>query len=389
MITLITGQPGAGKTLYAVSMLLHKMVQSDIVIDGVSQKRTIYTNIKGLLIEHVFIDSSDLMNWPEWVKMTDILCFDEVQEVWRPRGSSVTPPPAIQALEIHRSKYAIDCIFLTQHPMLLDQNVRRLVNRHLHVRRLANLPLAWVYEWDHCSNPSMVKSAITSGKWFYPRWAYKLYQSAPVHTHQPRSIPKPVYYLLAITFLGVFAFYPSLIPNDVRKLVGMSPNKPKDDVTITTTKGDPSGQLLKVKTEVLPVIEPANMAEHVPTQAVIPVYPLADLVSVPEPYKPYGCIRMAIRCVCYGASGEVIRVDVKQCISASTEIALIARSSFPQITTSQPSLSKLPGTNTDKSEASKESTAFHDSGFALPVGTPYEQHAKRYKSEPSGNLYPH
>ena len=195
MITLITGVPGSGKSLYAVSELLLPMLGAEIEHEGEKVKRRLCTNIKNLLLEHVLIGKDELLTWQDWAKPGDFICFDEVQEVWRPRAMSAQAPESITKLEIHRHM-AVDFVIVTQHPMLLDQNIRRLVGRHLHVRRVANMALAVVYEWDHASNPSMVKSAITSRPWRYPKSAYKLYKSAEAHTKQPRRLPAALLVLL-------------------------------------------------------------------------------------------------------------------------------------------------------------------------------------------------
>uniref|UniRef100_UPI0024E125E7 zonular occludens toxin domain-containing protein n=1 Tax=Comamonas jiangduensis TaxID=1194168 RepID=UPI0024E125E7 len=62
MITVITGTPGAGKTLYAITKLLLPLIGTHVPVtdeDGVTtmHPRTIYTNIRGLLIDHELIDA--------------------------------------------------------------------------------------------------------------------------------------------------------------------------------------------------------------------------------------------------------------------------------------------------------------------------------------------
>lgn len=388
MITLITGLGGAGKTLYTVSELLFKQQNEYIEFEGQRVKRRIFSNINGLVLDHERIDKNDLEKWHEWVKPGDLICFDEVQEVWRTRSMSVIPPPAVQALEVHRSKYSIDLILITQHPMLVDQNIRRLVNRHLHVRRIANLPFAWVYEWDHASNPSSTKSAVTSGKWFYPKHAYKLYLSAQVHTKQTRKLPAALFIMFGGIAVLFFLFFPQYLPSPVSGLFGYK--KPADTgivTTVTAVAGDVTGQLSKVKSLVAPVTSSPGVTSELSLQTTLPVYPLTDLKALPDLFKPYGCVRMVMQCKCYGQAAEVIPVDLKQCFLATTQIALIARSST--VLPSVPPVQKSVVASVEKSDKAEPSKEFQDSGFALPVGSPYQQHATRYKGEPSGNLYPH
>ena len=93
MITVITGTPGAGKTLYAISKLIQPLVgttvkhtQEDGTVEEVP--RTIYTNINGLLLDHELIDGGEnngLRDWWKWAKPGSVIVFDEVQRIWQPR----------------------------------------------------------------------------------------------------------------------------------------------------------------------------------------------------------------------------------------------------------------------------------------------------------------
>lgn len=201
-ITVITGTPGAGKTLHAIEKLLIPIVGSSIPqeVDGVMtfHPRVIYTNIKGLLIDHVLIDGGDnqgLRDWHLWAQPGAVICFDEVQKIWPPRPAGSKVPDDIQALETHRHM-GVDFILITQNVMLVDRNMQALTNRHLHVRRMANLGLAIVYEWDHCSKGLLYTKAITKSPWKYNKKVFKLYHSSDLHTKQPRSLPGLLWFVL-------------------------------------------------------------------------------------------------------------------------------------------------------------------------------------------------
>jgi zona occludens toxin len=173
MITLITGNPGAGKTLYCVSNLLRDLIGSVVKsVDAggreVETPRVVFTNINGLLLDHELIDGSDtggLANWHEWAKPGAVICFDEVQREWKPRANGSKVPKCIEMLETHRHM-GVDFIILTQHPGLIDQNIRALVGRHLHVRRFGGMGAAIVYEWDHCSRNLLYSKSL--GKKAFP-----------------------------------------------------------------------------------------------------------------------------------------------------------------------------------------------------------------------------
>lgn len=60
-LTLVTGVPGSGKTLYSIEKLLQPLIGATVtrnLEDGTTEEipRTIYTNINGLQLDHELID---------------------------------------------------------------------------------------------------------------------------------------------------------------------------------------------------------------------------------------------------------------------------------------------------------------------------------------------
>jgi zona occludens toxin len=213
MITVITGTPGAGKTLYAVSKLITPLVGTQVPqeVDGVTtmHPRTIYTNINGLQLDHELVehgptwnkDAQDtghnlgLHNWHEWAKPGSVIVVDEFQKLWPPRPNGASVPPDVSALDTHRHM-GVDFILLTQNVMNVDRHVHGLCNRHLHIRRLANMGLATVYEWDMLSKALQFKSAMNRTAWRYKKADFAKYRSAQLHTKQPRSLPGVLWFVL-------------------------------------------------------------------------------------------------------------------------------------------------------------------------------------------------
>lgn len=296
MITMITGVPGSGKSLYAVWELLRPLQGATFEHDGQAVPRQLFTNIKDLLLDHVKIGGDNLNTWHDWVKPGDVIAFDEVQEVWRPRSMGANVPPHIAALETHRHK-GCDFVLITQHPMLLDQNIRRLVGRHLHVRRVANMPLAIVYEWDHASDPGKVKSAMSTKPWRYPgKKGYALYKSAEAHTKQPRSIPFHVI-ALAITVVAGAVFFPWAM------------SRMGDRFTFKPSSAAQAASVSKPKPAPTPLAPPQN-APTAPRDVLTAVLP-APGASAPPKFS--GCIASAKRCTCYGPDGVRAEVEPAVC----------------------------------------------------------------------------
>lgn len=288
MLTLITGVPGSGKSLHGVWELLRPMQTATVEVNGQPVKRVLYTNIKNLLLDHELITGENLNNWHEWAKPGALIAFDEVQEVWRPRAMGSKVPDCIAKLETHRHM-AVDFVLITQHPNLLDQNIRRLVGRHLHVRRVGNMPLAIVYEWDHCSNPSQVRNAMSSRPWRYPgKKGYSLYKSAEAHTKVPRRIPSVVIGL-GLVLAGLAYAVPSAFDRVANREV---PGQHK------AASAPPAGLASAPKREQPPQPRPQQQQPAMAVAAPLP----APAASAQVVFA--GCARSRDRCTCFNTTGK-------------------------------------------------------------------------------------
>lgn len=192
MITLITGVPGAGKTLYCVDQILRKLQDDNAkALSQGKPVRPIYVdNLPDLLLDHEIAPDPKL--WHEWAPDGAVIVMDEAQHHWPAEAAGKTPPKAISELTEHRHR-GIDFIILTQHPTLIHAWVRRLVNKHLHIRR-TSLGV-YVYEWSECVNSpdTAYKRALTKLKWSHPKRSFGLYKSASIHQEFKFRIPKAVY----------------------------------------------------------------------------------------------------------------------------------------------------------------------------------------------------
>ncbi len=323
MLTLITGAPGSGKTLMTIAKLLRPLIGKTVTKhndDGSTTElpRTIYTNIKGLLIDHELIDEARLNTWHEWSPPGAIICFDEVQKPWPPRPNGAKVPDYIQHLETHRHM-GVDFILMTQHPLLIDRNVVNLVGRHLHMRRVANMALAVIYEWDHCSRSLLYRNAITKSPWRYDKTVYKLYKSAEVHTKQPRKVPGLVWFILA-GLVGFAYLMPTFFDRLGERVQG---NTPGVAAKAPSSKTQPKGEL-----------------GHDPVSPVAPGAPGAPAQEAAASDRKgfSGCIAQPGRCVCYTVDGKPTEVEPQICGGmfnpARSEVDLLPDS--PRLVASSP-----------------------------------------------------
>lgn len=289
MFTLITGTPRTGKSAYTVWEIIRPVIGTTVTdVEGVVHHRRVLSNIDGLTLPHEKIGAAELQTWHTWCKPGDVIVFDEVQEVWRPRTLGTSVPPAVAAIETH-GHLGVDIVVITQHPGLVDSNVRKLVNQHIHLRRLTD-SYCYRYEWDSCSdNVKATKSCVHSGVWRRPSAVHDLYRSAAAHTKTKSRLPALAYLLpvVIVALLGGGSLAYS---------------------RITSRFEAPKAQAAPV--EPLIVQDPAPAGSD-------PVSPALPLDSVPlQPAQAQargvGCIVMRDRCGCF-SDGEPVEPDVGLC----------------------------------------------------------------------------
>lgn len=176
-IHLISGVPGAGKTLRAVYTLIN-LLRSEEGAD-----RPFFGNVNGLRHQAPIPD--------QWMDVPDgaIILIDEVQQRWRRYRNTGEPPAEIAALETHRH-HGVDFILTCQNPSQLTSDVRALVDTHEHLMRKGKLNGAIVWRWEgvcHTNPASHSKDAdCEASLWRYPKWVFEQYTSASMHTGKKR-----------------------------------------------------------------------------------------------------------------------------------------------------------------------------------------------------------
>lgn len=88
MITLITGTPGSGKTLFAVTKILEYVKQNQKLLEQGKEPRMIYANIDGLNIDGVEPAPVDWRDTPDG----SVIFYDEIQQL-EPFQKTYPNPP--------------------------------------------------------------------------------------------------------------------------------------------------------------------------------------------------------------------------------------------------------------------------------------------------------
>lgn len=303
MLYLITGLPGNGKTLYALDTVRRRAQKE--------QRSVYYSGIPDLAIPD-WIEFEDPEKWYELPEGAIIL-IDEAQRAFRPRPGRGGVPPHVEQLETHRHK-GFDIYLITQHPTLIDNNVRRLAGTHWHVVRTFGMERAVIHEWGEVHlDCERNRRDSSKSNWSYPRDVYKLYKSATMHTHK-RQIPKQVWYLLAC--LAVFGICAWLVVDGVGKAAGGAPehrtSEPTHDELRASFTGEFAPQASREKAPMTAQEFGESLIPRVPGWAH--TAPRYDEVTKPvEAPVIAGCVAMRDECSCYSQRGTRIDASPDQC----------------------------------------------------------------------------
>lgn len=302
MINLITGLPGNGKTLFTIGFLEQwakrenrPVFYSGITLTDEGRERLGWQEVDAL----------------EWFTVPPgaIVVIDEAQRVFRPRTHGKDVPKHVEQLETHRHQ-GIDLVLITQHPMLIDNEVRRLAGNHRHIVRKFGAQAATVHEWTEvrtdCEKPGR-RADSSKTPWAYDKGIYKLYKSAEVHTVKLR-LPKHVYFLaaavcLVVLTIGGFWYWGS-------HKMGKAKEKEVQVQQLSQGGG------VRSKDKFDPVEDAKQyVAMNTPRIEGLPhTAPKYDEVTKPDMAPvPVACVASESRCLCYTQQGTRMAVQEQQC----------------------------------------------------------------------------
>jgi len=214
MLTLVTGKPGAGKTLWAVAELRRQ----------VEAGRTCFSDIADLSL-------------PGVVRLADHFGGDDVVITL----SAV--PPCVSDFETHRHR-GFDVVLVTQGPRLIDRHLHDLIERHVHLYRPFGLRRSVVSEWGGVSlspDPVQSRSAGRRSTLGQDRDLFRFYRSASVHTDKARWPWRPILILLGAVVVvawGAWSFVSGFRPEAVEAVSGL-PGDPFGVGRQTSWSGSP------------------------------------------------------------------------------------------------------------------------------------------------------
>lgn len=327
MITLITGVPGSGKTLMAVSDLAKKVDKEwagrKIFIHGIPEL-TIPT--EPIPDGHTIQDMQVWLKWPE--NNGSVVVIDEAQNIFPPRSAGSKTPEIVEWLHVHRHS-GVDIILITQMPGRIDKQVRDLVGAHYHIHKTP-LGVRMRYFWDYCENSP--KSGMKNARpevYKFDKKAFGLYKSAEIHT-KVKTPKSRVLYIIPIAFvvLGISSVMgyklltglgqkEELVANSQNMLIPQVESPHPQDfhrVAVKSSKnvGSSVGQQLSSREErhlTEEMLKP-TIDGHVESK---PIYD--NVRQVKQLEYPVACISGGNSgCSCYSSQGSVIKeIDKKTC----------------------------------------------------------------------------
>lgn len=295
MITLLTGTPGSGKTLWMVSKLA-KTKEFDgrkVFVDGI---RDLQIPTEPIPENHTMTDMHVWLKQPE--NHGSVVIIDEAQRIFPPRSASGKAPEIVEFLHIHRH-FGIDIYLITQMPKRIDANVRDLVGAHYHLYK-NKLGMRTQFYWDYCAtNP---KSESRNGKASIYRLdssVYHLYKSAEIHTKIQQ--PKTRWLMAAPVAFVVFcasAYW------SYQLLTGKSGKAAAEQTVAATDTQSASGvsqSVAQAANELAAQNRSLSPEMFVPTLAERPESkPIYDTVRQVKSYERIaGCVQSGKKCTCY------------------------------------------------------------------------------------------
>lgn len=314
MLTLITGSPGAGKTALVVSML-REFVEANpgrpVLVMGIPELQVpheLVPPVEQWTRQVASVEDASIVQTEFAFPEGALVIIDEAQKVFRPRGVGAKVPGHVAAFETHRHQ-GLDFWLVTQHPGLIDANIRKLVRKHIHLRQ--HWAGRGLLEWSEVADPNSPadRASAVRRPFKLPRSVFSLYRSASLHVKTRQRVPWSVWVFLAVvavvSVLG-WRFYGTVS---------------------SAIQGEPKAAVLEEKSSAAPVVGGAAGLSAGPGGGGLSLESFKPrLVGRPESAPLYdevrkvvampgvaGCAATRARCSCYTEQGSDAGLSGDEC----------------------------------------------------------------------------
>lgn len=294
MLTVITGTPGAAKTLYAVSH-----------VDRVAQEQgrpVFYAGIPGVRLAG-WQELRDVTRWHECPEGA-LIVLDETSRTFPPRGPRDPVPEHVRAMDDHRHR-GHDVFVICQHSTQIDTYVRKMAGCHIHLKRMFSGQRSAVFEWPEIANErdKQERREASRRTFKFPREYFDKYKSASLHTVKAR----PPWRLIAVMACGALA-----VP--VLLLVGLRAVWPDGEAAARPASEAPAAAAA------LPASF-LSASSFVPAVADVPYSApfYRELIAAQEFPRVSGCMRLSFGdgrdvCSCNDQQGNKLALSYGACL---------------------------------------------------------------------------
>lgn len=307
-LNLVTGQPGASKTLNTI-----KKVEKRRVEEG---RPVYYANIDGLTLDGwIKMDEPDVLHGnPDaitphsWFNVPEgaIIVIDECQDYFPPLNSSKQQPDYIMRMAKFRHM-GYSMYLVTQGPNLINRNIREWVQPHIHYRRIGGKNYSYEYVNEQCiDNPRTVKTLAknaTLTKVPFDESFFGKYKSSIQHNTNKRSNRKTYImmlmplFVIPLVILIIWYFFKSSTPDEqfVDENVAEIHKDDKDSSSsfLSAFTGEPLAEQNKHIT-FNPITAYKPRVPFMPETA-----PAYDDLRKPSTFPKPQCVQSKTRCLCY------------------------------------------------------------------------------------------
>lgn len=334
MITLLTGQPGNGKTSKIINEIRKDLAAGRLVYTvGIPKlklpvfeltraqvmlwhERTIKPDQEGAYVKNIafprateaFMVAATRSAEVEPVYELDNIVegskiyVDEAQKGFEPSGVKV--PEHISYLSEHRH-HGLDFVFISQFPFLVHQTIRALVTIHWHIRSTWKGRKIHEYpEWQERPQSQSALAMASSESYSIDPTTFNEYESASIHTKVTHKRPFIVYVVMASFILvPVFAYF------SVTRIYAKTQPKPAVEISKKDLKNEST---FKFGNNAPTSGKPASTIAQIAT----PAFQNIQIVSPEYDWSEIGaCVEFKKKCTCYGDVGNKLVVPESVCKS--------------------------------------------------------------------------
>lgn len=291
-IEIITGIPGAGKTLFTL----------DKVCKEYPERTIYYHNIADLKLD--WIEMDDPKKWYE-LPHGAVIVIDEAHEVFRKFDARQSPPDFIEKFAYLRHQ-GHDVLLITQHAIDLPTFIRNRCKFHYILETpMTSTSKATVLKFKGFqSHPNIPDVRMTADEyhWSFPKELYDKYKSAEVHTKKI-TVPKTFYRYGAMGLIAVCALFFSV--RSILQSFGMGEEEQPQQ--------QQSFNLASIDTQVKNSID-NYFAQNTPRVSYLPhTAPKYDELNEPKSVPKPQCLSTKNRCQCYTEQITKLNIPESQC----------------------------------------------------------------------------